>query len=86
MQHPGLMLFVSNVSLDPTAHQQWHATQASKENLMKLILETSKPRNPLVAPSLQRKAGSHRKSGGAHRQQAHAALRRELDRLIRPSP
>ncbi|MCK7498817.1 MAG: hypothetical protein MZW92_55835 [Comamonadaceae bacterium] len=27
---------------------------------MKLTLKTPKPRNPLVAPSLQRKAGSHR--------------------------
>lgn len=53
---------------------------------MKLIVKASKPRNPLVAPSLKRKAGSHRASGGTRRQQAHAALRRELDRLSRPSP
>jgi len=52
---------------------------------MRLILKTLKPRNPLVAPSLQRKAGSHRPSGGASRQQARAALRREVERL-RPSP
>jgi len=52
---------------------------------MKLSLKTLKPRNPLVAPSLQRKAGSHRSPGGAIRQQARTALRREVDRL-RPSP
>ena len=52
---------------------------------MKLTLKTLKPRNPLVAPSLQRKAGSHRPSGGSRRQQAGAALRREVERL-RPSP
>ena len=52
---------------------------------MKLSLKTLKPRNPLVAPSLQRRAGSHRSTGGAIRQQARAALRREVDRL-RPSP
>jgi hypothetical protein len=52
---------------------------------MKLILKYPKPRNPLVAASLQRKAGAHRTSGGASRQQAQAALRREVDRL-RPSP
>jgi hypothetical protein len=52
---------------------------------MKLSMKTPKPRNPLVAPSLQRKAGSHRSRGGAIRQQARAALRREVDRL-RPSP
>jgi hypothetical protein len=52
---------------------------------MKLIVKTPKPRNPLVAPSLQRKAGSHRASGGTSRQQAHSALRLEIERL-RPSP
>ncbi|MDP1647876.1 MAG: hypothetical protein Q8M01_06720 [Rubrivivax sp.] len=52
---------------------------------MKLSLKKLKPRNPLVAPSLRRKAGSHRPSGGASRQQAGAALRREVERL-RPSP
>ena len=50
-----------------------------------MTLKTPKPRNPLVAPSLQRKAGSHRPAGGASRQQARTALRREVDRL-RPSP
>ncbi len=40
---------------------------------MKLTLKTPKPRNPLVAPSLQRKAGVHRTGGGACRQQAQAA-------------
>jgi hypothetical protein len=57
-----------------------------KEILMKLIVKTSKPRNPLVAPSLRRKAGSHRASAGAQRRQATVQLRRELERLIRPSP
>jgi hypothetical protein len=53
---------------------------------MKLIVKTSKPRNPLVAPCLARKAGSHRASGGAARQRAANALRRELDRMVKPSP
>lgn len=51
-----------------------------------MTIKTSKPRNPLVALSLKRKAGSHRASGGAERQRATNALRRELDRLGRPSP
>lgn len=34
-----------------------------------------KPRNPLVAPALQRKAGSHRKSGKAMRRADKVALR-----------
>ena len=52
---------------------------------MKLSLKTLKPRNPLLVPSLQRRAGSHRPSGGSSRLQAKAALRREVERL-RPSP
>ncbi|MES2888336.1 MAG: hypothetical protein V4739_10035 [Pseudomonadota bacterium] len=39
------------------------------------------PRNPLVLPSLQRKAGSHRKGTGAARQQGARAMRRELNQL-----
>jgi hypothetical protein len=53
---------------------------------VKLIVKTSKPRNPLVAASLRRKAGAHRVSGGARRQRDAAALRRELDQCARPSP
>jgi hypothetical protein len=45
---------------------------------MKITLKLSKPRNPFVAVSLRRKAGSHRPQGGAHRQQAENALRREM--------
>ena len=46
-----------------------------------MTLKTAKPRNPLVAPSLQRKAGSHRASGCALRQQATRHLQREVERL-----
>lgn len=52
---------------------------------MKFIVKTLKPRNPLVAMSRMRQAGSHRASSGARRQQAGRALRLELERL-RPSP
>jgi hypothetical protein len=45
---------------------------------MKINLKTSKPRNPFVAASLRRMAGSHRPQGGACRQQAKSALRREV--------
>jgi hypothetical protein len=44
----------------------------------KLKLRQHKPRNPLVAPALQRKAGTHRKSGKSERQAQQRALRREL--------
>jgi len=35
-----------------------------------------KPRNPLVAPTLQRKAGAHRKSGKARRRAEKVALQK----------
>ena len=50
-----------------------------------ITLQPRKPRNPFVAASLRRKAGLHRRTGGAARRQAQAALRREIDRL-KPSP
>lgn len=53
--------------------------------LTKIVLQTKKPRNPFVAPSLRRVAGSHRMRTGALRQRAARALRQELDHL-RPSP
>jgi hypothetical protein len=49
--------------------------------IQKLILKTTKPRNPLVAASRQRRAGSHRRCGGALRQQAAQTLRRDIHRL-----
>ncbi|WKB54983.1 hypothetical protein [Eleftheria terrae] len=39
------------------------------------------PRNPLVAPSRQRKAGSHRKTETHERQSCKRALRRELSSM-----
>jgi hypothetical protein len=45
---------------------------------MKINLKLSKPRNPFVAASLRRMAGSHHPQGGARRQQAESALRREV--------
>ncbi len=46
-----------------------------------ITMKTAKPRNPLVAPSLMRKSGAHRASGGALRQQARTRLMREIERL-----
>lgn len=53
---------------------------------MKLILKNPKPRNPLVAAALRRKAGTHRVSSGGRRRRAESSLRRELDLLVKPSP
>jgi hypothetical protein len=48
---------------------------------IKLRLAQSKPRNPLVAPAAQRKAGSHRKSQAAQRRAEKMALKRQLNEL-----
>jgi hypothetical protein len=52
---------------------------------MKLTLLNRKPRNPFVVAGLNRAAGSHRRSGGAARQQAARTLRKEIEGL-RHSP
>jgi hypothetical protein len=58
---------------------------------MKLTLKPSKPRNPYVVAGLRRRAGSHNPQGGARRQQAQSAMRREVAASIhadrhKPSP
>lgn len=45
------------------------------------MLKNPKPRNPFVAASLRRCAGSHRSRTGACRQHAKRDLQREVDRL-----
>lgn len=45
---------------------------------IKLRLTQPKPRNPLVQPAAQRKAGAHRKSRSAERQAQKNALKKEL--------
>ncbi|WP_374567698.1 hypothetical protein [Ideonella sp.] len=45
---------------------------------MKFVIATAKPRNPLVAPSRMRRAGSHGIGTKAQRQQGRHELRREL--------
>lgn len=54
-----------------------------------LNIKLPKPRNPLVAPAMQRQAGKHQSRHDAHaqRQQARLALRRLLrDRFPDDSP
>jgi hypothetical protein len=50
----------------------------SSARKFKLKLTASKPRNPLVAPALQRKAGSHRKPQAALRREEKMALKKQL--------
>ena len=52
-----------------------------KDKPMKLTVKNLKPRNPFVAASLQRAAGSHRPGTRARRQQASRDLQHELKRL-----
>ena len=53
---------------------------------MKTILNTLKPRNPLVAHAQFRRAGSHQPGGRSMRQQAGRSLKRELDQMKQRSP
>jgi hypothetical protein len=48
---------------------------------IKLRVTAPKPRNPLVVPAAQRKAGEHRKSKSAQRQAGKAALKKQLKEL-----
>ncbi|MEO7885580.1 MAG: hypothetical protein ABI893_03060 [Polaromonas sp.] len=48
---------------------------------IKLKLKAPKPRNPLVAPATQRKAGSHRKSEASLRKKENMALKKQLLRI-----
>ena len=53
---------------------------------MKTTVTNLKPRNPLVAPSRFRRAGSHQPGGRAMRRQGGRALRRELEQMKQHSP
>ena len=53
---------------------------------MKITLSSRKPRNPLVAPTHFRRAGSHQPGGRAMRREGGRALRRELDQMKQHSP
>jgi hypothetical protein len=53
---------------------------ATKEKKVKpLIVPSSKKRNPLVAPALQRKAGAHRKDNSAVRKAENQAIKKIAD-------
>ncbi|WP_186510725.1 hypothetical protein [Caenimonas sedimenti] len=47
----------------------------------KLRLAASKPRNPLVVPAAQRKAGEHRKSRSAERNADKMQLKKQLKEI-----
>lgn len=48
---------------------------------MNITTTLPKPRNHLAALARRRRAGSHRPGATSQRQQAHRALKRELDRM-----
>ena len=53
---------------------------------MKITQKPCKPRHPLIAAALVRRAGSHRPHQATLRQRSGRALRRELEQLTRPKP
>ncbi len=52
--------------------------------MSKLIVPTSRPRNPFVAAARFRQAGAHDGGDGAQRREGRHALKRELDQLDLP--
>jgi len=50
-----------------------------------LTVKPPRPRNPFVAPSLQRRAGIHRRDEASMRQTLARRLRHELNHLQTPS-
>ncbi len=65
--------------VDPRPEALRHSMKLSRKRARTKILRNpaSKPRNPLLAMALQRKAGVHRKSRKAERRAARAALKQE---------
>ncbi len=53
-------------------------SRAERKAGPKLIVPATKARNPLVAPSIVRKAGVHKKTAGALRQEQEMAVRKKL--------
>ena len=51
---------------------------SARKTKLKIKLAPPKPRNPLVAPAAQRKAGSHRKSEASLRKKEKMALKKQL--------
>ena len=52
--------------------------------MTKLIVNASRPRNPLVAAARFRQAGQHGTGDGAERREGRQALKRELSMLDLP--
>lgn len=50
----------------------------SSARKIKLQLKAPRPRNPLVAPALKRRAGTHRKPASALRRAEKMALKKQL--------
>jgi hypothetical protein len=55
-----------------------------RKKRLTLTLAASKPRNPLVAPALQRKAGAHTPAKARDRQDARAQIRQALRDTSQP--
>lgn len=54
---------------------------SARKTKLKIKLAAPKPRNPLVAAAVQRKAGSHRKTEASIRKKEKMALKKQLFEL-----
>jgi hypothetical protein len=52
-------------------------TKINKPAKVSVVLPATKPRNPLVAPTLLKKAGKHAPSPGGERKRANDAAKKE---------
>jgi hypothetical protein len=52
-------------------------TKINKPAKVSVVLPATKPRNPLVAPALLKKAGKHAPSPGGERKRANDAAKKE---------
>jgi hypothetical protein len=52
-------------------------TKTSKPEKISVVLPATKPRNPLVVPTLHKKAGKHAPSPGGERKRANDAAKKE---------
>ena len=57
-----------------------------KRNTEPLVLDATRPRNPLVVPALLRRAGEHRESARSERQRGRGEVRHELGAVLASRP
>jgi hypothetical protein len=59
-------------------------TKINKSTKVSVVLPATKPRNPLVAPTLLKKAGKHVPDPGGERKRANDAAKKEIQARKKP--